>query len=108
MKTIGFILVTVILGLVFVPCADGITCADTEIERSQSQHADHEHDDETHDCGCSPFCFCDCCQVHFISYSFVQVTEVAKQDMKHRFQYLLPMGKVFQDVHFHPPRTSQS
>jgi hypothetical protein len=57
MKLFSAIMSIYLLGLMFVPCADGHTenkDDNTKIETLSSQ--------ENHIDTCSPFCFCECCQ----------------------------------------------
>jgi len=54
------------MGLILVPCDD--TMAAGDCESSYVEHSDQEDHKDTGD-ECSPLCICNCCQVHFTSFS---------------------------------------
>lgn len=58
MKLVSAIMAIYILGLIIVPCAD--VHAEYDSNKAGVQLIDtHENHVDT----CSPFCFCDCCQI---------------------------------------------
>ncbi len=68
MKLIAFILAFYIVALTAIPC-DDLACIDVHECVTISSEVDHNHSDS-----CSPFCICQCCQVHFNLTTFVEYT----------------------------------
>ena len=92
-----------ILALNFAPCEDNHEELDTgvvSIELSDSD-GDHEHSDAEL---CSPFCQCNCCQIHITNDNLAEFTIVSKQISTEIYLHLDSFGKDISFPLLHPPR----
>ena len=68
MKIVAFIMAFLVLGLSFIPCADGPLTSHGEKSKTEMSQQGPEQQDEDHEDNCSPFCNCDCCAHYPLSY----------------------------------------
>lgn len=55
----AYLLAFLVLSISILPCADGATLADTELDHYELTQSDPKSDN--HQDACSPFCTCNCC-----------------------------------------------
>lgn len=65
---------------------------------------DHDHEDEDED-DCSPFCQCNCCSVHVITYSFEtqELTDIPEINT-HISSYISPFYDGYDGSILQPPQ----
>jgi len=101
-KILAFILSIYILALNFTPCEDSSAfdnSSNTEIV--QLQDFDHEH--HASDL-CSPFCHCQCCQVHAADFDMIEFATLTTEISSEVFFHFDNLGKDIPNPILQPPR----
>lgn len=106
MRTLSFILLSLVVYLAVIPCGDALAAEKPESFTSSIQ-ADHQnHDNESHERdNCSSFCVCNCCQTrNFVPYISSDVTPSVNINKKlSKFNNLYhPIGVI--DSIWRPPQ----
>ncbi|WP_073094023.1 DUF6660 family protein [Cyclobacterium lianum] len=80
MKIACYILSFYFIVLSGMACADTVPLKDSEnsITVIKTANDNHNHDHNQGWDGCSPFCVCHCCHVHFLSTAGVDFTHLVK------------------------------
>lgn len=102
MKFLAFILSIYIFTLNFAPCVDN--CApDNEIKTEISQAIDDDHQHQETDL-CSPFCTCQCCQIHATYFEVVVYTANFTNIPTGIFRHINGLEKNFNPTILQPPQ----
>ncbi|WP_405350940.1 DUF6660 family protein [Nonlabens sp. Asnod3-H03] len=102
MKVILFIFSIYFLGLNIMPCNDGNMEQHDEVEQTVDidDHDNHDHEDE-----CSPFCQCNCCSVHVISFEFEPLEFIVLPVINSQISfYISPVYDGFDGSILQPPQ----
>ena len=67
MKIINLLLSIYLVALSCLPCADSEVVSSAASSEVATHQEEHSHDKDTD--LCSPFCVCNCCGVHVLSYA---------------------------------------
>jgi hypothetical protein len=59
-----------------MPCNDAASQSHEDIEQVVTDGDCNDHEEGDHEGECSPFCQCNCCSVHVITYKFDTVESV--------------------------------
>ncbi len=101
MKYLTVIFAIYLLGLTLVPCTDAIS--ETEADLEHIIAVDDDHHEDTLDL-CTPFCHCQCCQVHIVMYN-TTIFNVLNSDISTKISiYKENIGIDYKDPLFQPPR----
>ena len=101
MKIIALILSIYILALNFTPCEDSKTFDDNKTELSQKNNANHNHNETDL---CSPFCHCQCCQVHTADIGISTNEPLPVSISSKIYFYIDNLGKDISSPILQPPR----
>ena len=97
MKWFPFILSILFFTLAIVPCSDGHTCEEEQIELTH----DHSQDEDDH---CSPLCFCTCCGMSYTIPSFKMKTlQTIIESFHSSYNYLYNYISLLPSSVWHPP-----
>ncbi len=100
MKYVVFIWLLYLSSLMALPCADA-SVHDDEHGYEQQHHHTGDPDND----GCSPFCFCHCCQGHItVSYLFYELSMVERPEIANTI-HINPIPDTPVVTFFHPPRS---
>ncbi len=102
MKILAFILSIYILTLNFTPCEDS-TAFDNPTNTELAQINDFDHDHNASDL-CSPFCHCQCCQVHAEGVDMIGFTALTTEISSEVFFHFDNLGKDIPNSILQPPR----
>jgi len=101
-KILAFILSIYILALNFTPCEDASTINEpVKMELSQLDSADHNHNASDF---CSPFCHCQCCQVHATDFEIIEFATLTTEIYSEVFFHIDNLGKDIPNSILQPPR----
>lgn len=104
MKILAFILSVYILALNFVPCEDTVSF-DDDITMELSQDLDHNHSDSNSDVDlCSPFCQCNCCQIHATSFDLSDIADIKSDISTELCLHFDSLGKDIPKSILQPPQ----
>lgn len=79
MKLLRLILTIYFIALLVMPCSDVKAQSVAGNDHSQVlMNAENSHSDEKDD-ACSPFCFCNCCQVTVVAFKIEPLLEIPSQ-----------------------------
>ncbi len=101
-KFITFILAVYVLALNFAPCEDSSAfdnSSNTEIVQLQDLDHDHNASDL-----CSPFCHCQCCQVHVAEFNIIKFATFTTEIPSEVFFHIDNLGKDIPNSILQPPR----
>ncbi|MFD0964265.1 DUF6660 family protein [Pseudofulvibacter geojedonensis] len=102
MKVLTFLLSIYILALNLVPCEDIDTdCNKAETEISKDIDSSHQHIDNDL---CSPFCSCQCCHIHAISFMANNFMVVKIDVFTEVFYHFKGLEKDFNSAILQPPQ----
>ena len=102
MKNLAFILSIYILALNFTPCEDSsVIDGSVNAELSQLENTNHNHNAADF---CSPFCHCQCCQVHTIDVAILSFEPLSITISSEVFFHINNLGKEIPSTLFQPPR----
>ena len=102
MKIIISIFSIYFLALNIMPCNDGKIKMHDDMEQTVNidDHDGHDHEDE-----CSPFCQCNCCSVHVISFVFEPLElSISPKINSHISFYISPIYDGFDGSILQPPQ----
>ncbi|WBL25305.1 DUF6660 family protein [Zunongwangia sp. HGR-M22] len=97
MKFIGIILAVLFLSLSFLPCSD-VASDNEEHTHVVESHSDHDGAVDL----CTPFCYCQCCHNHMMTYNLPNFEISNPSVLSAHFGYLITTSSAFTD-HFIPP-----
>ncbi|MCF6307323.1 MAG: hypothetical protein L3J09_05135 [Flavobacteriaceae bacterium] len=101
-KILAFILSIYILALNFTPCEDS-SVFDNSSNTELAQLQDFNHDHNALDL-CSPFCHCQCCQVHAEGIGMIDFTTLTTEISSEVFFHFDNLGKDIPKSILQPPR----
>ena len=102
MKILAFILSVYILALNFAPCEDSNNL-DTINKSDISISNDIEHNHNDLDL-CSPFCHCQCCQVHVTDFEMIDFQITSSEISSVVYFHIDKLGKNIPKSILQPPR----
>ncbi len=101
-RIIAFILSIYILALNFTPCEDSVTVENEfKVELSQNGDIDESHTDIDL---CSPFCQCNCCQIHTTTANSLDFVVASNLISTHLILHFDSLGKDITFSIFQPPK----
>ncbi|HNW97228.1 MAG TPA: hypothetical protein PKK00_02305 [Bacteroidales bacterium] len=93
MKWLHLILAIYISSLCFYPCKDNGDHEAFSVQKIKDSKSCNEHHDENCCHHCSPFCFCNCCQVNTVvslSFEFHQISTLSKEIITEYVEHSIP------------------
>lgn len=78
MKFLRLILTIYFIALLVMPCSDVKAKSAKVIDNQSSMNAERSHSEEKDD-GCSPFCFCSCCQITITTFKIEPLLDISLQ-----------------------------
>ncbi|MGO4708343.1 DUF6660 family protein [Chryseobacterium sp. 2TAF14] len=78
MKFLRLILTIYFIALLIMPCSDVNVKSKIENHTQISLHIEDSHSNDAND-GCSPFCFCSCCQITVAAFKMEPFLEIPLQ-----------------------------
>ena len=104
MRVFATILAIVIVGIGFVPCADGVaTLTSNDIHHADiDTHSENDH----HTNHCSPLCVCGCCNtvVTSITQDLIQEIPFFDNTIKEKDDFILPIVRPIYFAIWQPPQ----
>lgn len=85
-----------------MPCNDGNIEVHEDVEQTvdKGDHDDHDHEDE-----CSPFCQCNCCSIHVISFEMETIEFAILPQINSQISfYITPIYDGFDGSILQPPQ----